>query len=406
MTPVPHPTDMPLIPTPTVPPAHVDPYPDAQLCPDHGLNDFHTLWDAERGCHYDMEHGDDPFTDEVAAVFPGFDILALNCGQEVGTCDPTSPLENTHKHGGFKWSVTLSHTFGCAGREGVPTGVDALVVQYHSFGEYAVEFETRTHSALGLLRQCQETNPTDYGFIFVTQHQDYGQRTSPYQGIILGYADTPLPPHDPAREPYFTVDCFGGPAPCNKYPSRAFAVSHDVNANTTWISEPQNISGGSELFSVLFRGRDTYQMLDGSDLTYPFIFAWLCSLDNGLNYAAMPGCKYNNSTTRIQEVSGEIPRAWDNLAGFDTDPRVGRISAEGFVSRFGVLKPACTMPGLDCLPIKMVQAFTGRYGSAFGGIDAFQPVKLPERDIYFCGDDVCAEGDVGAIASGWIGAGN
>jgi hypothetical protein len=31
---------------------------------------------------------------------------------------------------------------------------------------------------------------------------------------------------------------------------------------------------------------------------------------------------------------------------------------------------------------------------------------LPERDIYFCGDQVCAEGDPGAVPSGWIGAEN
>jgi len=53
-----------------------------------------------------------------------------------------------------------------------------------------------------------------------------------------------------------------------------------------------------------------------------------------------------------------------------------------------------------------VAAFVGEYGSAFGGIDAFQPVKLPERDIYFCGGHVCAAGEPGAVPSGWIGPNN
>ena len=32
---------------------------------------------AVRGCHYDHEHGQNPFTPEVAATFPGFDLRAL-----------------------------------------------------------------------------------------------------------------------------------------------------------------------------------------------------------------------------------------------------------------------------------------------------------------------------------------
>ena len=393
--------------SPTAGPTGDEPYPDAPLCPDsgeaHDTSLFHALWDSERRCHYDHEHGQDPFTQEVAAAFPGFDLRELNCGHEIGTCDPTSPMENTHKHGGFKWSVTLQHSYGCAGREGVPTGVDALVVLYHGFGNYAVEFEGRTHSALALLRQCQSGTPSDYGYVFVSQHQDYGQRTGPYQGTILPYPDTPPTAYDPAREPYFSVGCFNGAPPCNRYPSYSFVIKKQPAANTTWISEPQFIDGGSELFALLFRARDTYQMLDASDLVYPFTFRWLCSQDGGLTFSPVPGCKYNNSTARVQEVAGEIPAAWDNLAGFDTDPRAGRITAEGSVTRYGELNPACTQPGFNCHPIKLVAAFVGEYGSAFGGIDAFQPVKLPERDIYFCGGHVCAAGEPGAVPSGWIG---
>ena len=38
---------------------------------------FHSLWDSDRGCHYDHEHGQNPFTPEVAATFPGFDLREL-----------------------------------------------------------------------------------------------------------------------------------------------------------------------------------------------------------------------------------------------------------------------------------------------------------------------------------------
>jgi len=164
----------------------ITPYPQASLCEDsgeaHDNSLFHTLWDSARGCHYDHEHGQYPFTPQVTATFPGFDLRALIGGVGVGHTNPSSPMENTHKHGGMKWNVILSHTAGCAGREGVPTGIDAVVIQYHAFGDYSIEFETRIHSAVALIRQCQAGNPTDYGYIFVNQHQDYGQRVAPYQG--------------------------------------------------------------------------------------------------------------------------------------------------------------------------------------------------------------------------------
>jgi hypothetical protein len=392
----------------------IAPYPDAPLCPDSGeVHDnslFHTLWDGVRGCHYDHEHGQYPFMPEAAATFPGFDLWLLLGSVGIGHTNPSSPMENTHKHGGFKWDVTLSHSAGCAGREGVPTGVDALVVQYHAFGNYSIEFESRIHSAVALMRQCREGNPADYGYVFANQHQDYGQRVAPYQGSTLPYLDAPVPAYDSRREPYFSVDCFGDIAPCDKYPTLDFVLNNNASTDSTWISEPANLTGsGSSLFGLLFRVRDTYQILDWSDQTYPFTFAWLCSTDGGESYSAKSGCRYNNTTTRVHELVGEIPVAWDNLAGFDTDLRVGRVTAEGFVTRFGLLNPACTTPGPDCHPIKLVAAFTGKYGSSFrlsAGIATFDPLNLPERDIYFCDDQVCAEGDPGAVPSGWLGPNN
>ena len=177
----------------------IAPYPDAPLCPDtgeaHDRSLFHTLWDDKRGCHYDHEHGQNPFTPEVAEAFPGFDLKALLGGVGVGHTNPSSPMENTHKHEGFKWQVLLGHPNGCEGHEGSPIGVDASVIQYHAFGNYAIEFESRVHSAVALLRQCRTDNPTDYGYIYLVQHVDYGQRVSGYQGdrpAIPGCATAPL----------------------------------------------------------------------------------------------------------------------------------------------------------------------------------------------------------------------
>jgi hypothetical protein len=164
----------------------------------------------------------------------------------------------------------------------------------------------------------------------------------------------------------------------------------------------------STLFRLLFRVADAYQNFDWNDQTYPFTFLWLCTSDGGRTYNPA-GCRYNNSTTQVHEISGEIPAAWDNVPGFDTDPEVGRITAEGYTTRYGQRNAACRAPGSDCHPIRLVRAFVGTYGSVL----VFTPRKgenivpfQPERDIYFCGGRVCRVGDSGAVASGWIGPNN
>jgi hypothetical protein len=258
------------------------------------------------------------------------------------------------------------------------------------------------------MRQCLASDPNDYGYVYVVQHQDYGQRVAPYQGNILAYPDTPLPAYNSGLKPYFTVDCFSGIPPCDKYPTLEHVVGRNFPSASLWVSEPLHLDGsGSPLFGLLFRVRDTYQRLDWRDQSYPYTFAWLCSTDGGATYSPA-GCRYNNTTTRVHQVAGEIPAAWDNLEGFDTDPSQGRITATGFVTRFGELNSSCTVPNQDCFPIKLVKAFVGRYGSLFvTKQEAADPIGTPERDIFFCGvTQVCAETDPGAMPSGWIGPNN
>ena len=382
------------------------PYLGAPLCPTHNPTSWHGLWDRVRGCHYDHEHGTLPFTSEVAAMFPGFDLRALLCAVEIGHCVPSGPTEHTHKHGGFKWNVLLGHPNGCEGHEGSTIGVDASVIEYHAFGNYAVEFGTRIHSALAMMRQCKVENPTDYGYVFIDQHVDYGQRVSGYQGLVLPYPDNPLPSFNSPLPPYFSAECiYCG----NRSDTRQAILDDNANASTTWTSQPTHLNGaGSHIFELLMRARDTYQALDRRDLEYPFTFVWLCSNDEGLTYAAKPGCRYNNSTTTVHEVNGIIPASWDNLEGFDTNPAIGRITANGYVTHFGELNVSCVAAGTGCHPIKLVNAFVGYYGSFLlpGKEGQFTPLRAPERDIYFCAGVPCSETSAGAVSSGWIGAEN
>ena len=395
----------------TGPRADGGPYPDAPLCPTHDPMAWHGLWDSARGCHYDHEHGTSPFTSEVAATFPGFDLRALLCGLEVGSCLPSGPTEHSDKHGGFKWNVQLRHPEGCAGLEGAPIGVDGSVIQVHGFGNYAMELEASIHSVVALFRQCTTSNPNDYGYVFVSQHVSYGQVISPYQGDLLSYPYYSVPSYDTPRGPYLSVDCIGQKLPGQRGSCRdSLAQARMFDANSIWTSKPTGLGprpATSSLLQVLWRSRDTYQEFDWNDQSYPYSFLWLCSVD-GSSYI-QEGCRYNNSTTQVHEIAGTIPASWDNLAGFDTDPRPGRITAQGYVTHFGELNTACTTAGANCEPIKMVQAFVGQYGSAL----VYTPDKgtnivpyLPERDIYFCAGAPCNETSPGAVPSGWIGAEN
>jgi hypothetical protein len=388
----------------------VAPYPDAPLCDDHDNNTFHTLWN-DTGCHYDHEHGSDPFTGEVAAAFPGFDLFALLGGVGVGHTNPSSPMENTHKHGGFKWNVQLAHPQGCTGFEGADIGVNGSVIQYHNFGDANHELEGSIHSAAALLRQCKADNPVDYGYIYTVQHVNYGQRVTPYQGTLIPYPNNFQPAYDTPRGPYWSIDCVDTTLPydlpqCRR--SLAFIRDRSVPTNSTVTSKNTGTGprpDNSTVLRLLWRVRDTYQVFDFNDMEHPFTYPWVCSTDNGATYSThfiTPNgptvCIYNNSTSQVHEIAGVIPAEWDNLEGFDTDPEAGRVTAEGYTTRYGTLNSACVEPGEDCHPIRLERAYTGFYGSVLvctpGKCPNIVPY-LPERDIYFNG-----------VSSGWIGTEN
>jgi hypothetical protein len=404
-------------PTPTTvrnPDGTWNPYPSAPLCT-HTTDKFHTLWDPVVGCHYDHEHGDNPFTPAIAASFPrtvlGNDLRGFLGGVEIAHTNHSGPAENTTKHGGFKWQAQATTPNGCVlGFEDAQVAVNAIAVQYHAFGNYAIEMESRVHSLAALMRQCKPDS-TDYGYVYTVQHVDYGQRVSGYTGDLVPYPDSPSPSYEDSLGPYFTIDCIGrGSPPCGRYTSYAEYVAANGNTSTTWTSKSpyRLVSSGSPLLMVLFRARDTYQILDFTDSVYPFTFLWMCSRDNGSTFTSFPGCRHNNTTTRVHEVAGTIPAAWDNKAGFDTDPRVGRITATGYTTRFGNLDISCTAVGPDCHPIKLVNAYVGKYGSLLipDKIAAFIPEALPERDIYFCNGSACNEFSYGARTAGWVGPNN
>lgn len=403
--------------TPSSTPIQTSPYPNAPLCPDSGVNHdhdvFHALWDGVRGCHYDHEHGENPFIPETAVTFPGFDLYSLLGNVQIGHTNPSSPMENTHKHGGFKWDVVLSPTHGCIGGFDEATYcVKSAVLQYHNFGDYSMEMEARIHSSVALLKVCDPSLPEDCGYIFTIQHSEFGQRITPYQGTVIPYPDNPVPAYGSQFGQYFSIGCVDDilPTVVQCRPSISFVVSRKVSVNSIWTSKPkmsqpnQPRPPGSTIFKLLFRVRDLYQIFDWNDFTYPFTFRYLCG-DTTYNPV---GCRYVNATSKVHEIEGTIPASWDNLSGFDTNPTVGRITAEGFTDRFGTLDLGCTAVGENCFPIKMVDMFVGFYGDYLTPekVDSTSPVTNPSRNIWFCNGVVCSETSTGSVPSGWIGAEN
>lgn len=413
--------------TPTITPTPtqagtITPYPSAPLCSDvgplHDNSKFHTLWDAVRGCHYDHEHGQNPFVSQVAFAFaPLGDLRTLLGGVEIGHTNPSSSHENTDKHGGFKWTISLAPNYlpapsACVvGFEGAQNCVIGAVIQHHGFGDANQELEasngTRIHSVAALIKMGP---PSDPGYAYLVQHVEYGEIAASYQGAVVPYPQNFTPLWNPAFGPYWTTPCIGSFV--NQAPSTCAASLQDLinRGDADWIvtskvtgtlGEPRPL--GSTLFKLLWRARDAYQALDTHDLSYPLDYLWLCSNDDGATYDPT-GCRYNNSTARVHEIGGTIPMEWDGLEGFDTDPRSGRITAEGFVTRFGDLNFACTEVGISCFPVKLVGAYVGTYGGTLSSskISDTTPFSNPERDIYFCNGTVCNETVPDAVSSGWI----
>jgi hypothetical protein len=368
----------------------VAPYPDAPLCADsgalHDVTQFHTLWDGLRGCHFDHEHGADPFTAEVAAAFPGWGLVGLLGGVEIGHTHPTSGAENTSKHGGMKWQVTLDNAC-VAGFEGAAYCIAAAVIQYHAFGNLAIELNARIHSTVALLKICDPANLTDCGYLYAVSHQDYGQRVAPYQNTVLPYPDTPLPAYGAGFGPYWSLDCFGVGLP-NCRESLDYVRSRNLNVSST-ITSKGGRTGAQDFFNLLIRTRDNYQLLDSADPDWPFTFAYVCG---GAVYNPV-GCRWNNSTATVHEAGGVVPAWWDGQP-WDTDSRTNRVTGSGMV---------------DGLPFQAVNMFVGKYGSELTPFKVSNQTAAsnPERDVCFNSAGVWVNCDVpGAIPSGWIGSQN
>lgn len=383
-------------PPPPPPGGGIQPFPNAPSCAalgvPHNGTTYHGIWNYEYGCHYDHEHGDNPFTSEFWSRY------LAEVGQQLSYPWAT-PNENVIKHAGYKYHIRTD--IPCVGRENSPLGVsDALIIS-HGVGDYEFAMATPFHSSYGVIRICDVDNPSDNGVLASGGWQNFGQRTSPYQGAVLDFDYTTemgmigegYSPYDPAREPYISIDCVGDE--CNR-------TLANVTGNSTWISEPVNLFG-NELFAFLFRVRDAHSVVDGFD---PAVlnFLYVCSNDGGQTYTKQ-NCRNNNTASLVHEIMGTIPQSWDSLDGSND----GHVTYNGYTDRWGRLNQNCSSPGLDCVPLYMDNVPVGRYGMQHSPGPDRQPFhqdSIPDRDVYFCGGNVCSESSPGSVPSGWVNVSN
>lgn len=142
--------------------AQVEPYPDAPACASHDDRAYHSLWDAERGCHYDHSHNEDPHS--VDDIF-GTDYYGW-AGGEVSYPWQT-PDENLYKHAGYMWFVDRDLPCESAFTNGC---IRAYRVQAHGMAT-ALGTTTATHSVWIEALVCPEDDPDNCGIVRGGGHQ-------------------------------------------------------------------------------------------------------------------------------------------------------------------------------------------------------------------------------------------
>lgn len=374
----------------------VAPSPSAPLCAVHDPSVYHALWNDVLGCHYDHEHGDMDFAQATAHL--GLDVLTLT-GAEISYPWQT-PDENALKHGGYKWTFKTTNEDPCIPAENGPNGTDGFAVEFHARGN-GVEHMHRVHSSFIAVVICNTSGGR--GVLATGGWQDYGQRTSGYQGLVLALPDQPQPSYPSGLAPYVALSCYNdvGSPDCG---------AKATHSDATWVSRPQMTPGsGHVLAQLLFRARDTHQWVNGSTRqSPPPTFRWVCG-----NAAYNPaGCRGNNTTATIHQVFGVVPDAWDMLDGLAD----GKVTYVGFTDRWGNVVSDCLSVSLDCVPLYLRDVPIGGFSTTFDdALLAFSIAALPERDIYFCSSAgkgapsapyVCTETSYGATPSGWLSADN
>lgn len=345
--------------------AAIEPYPGAPLCPTHNDSAWHGLWDYERGCHYNHTHETDPST--ANGVFG--DAGNLWGGQTVSYPWMTANENDQAGHNGYKYAVNLNPTpFGA--QEGYnyepflsrpPNYVTAFRIQMHDIGGNA-HVTKRFHSYY-LEARIQSRNSNQTGIIRTGGWADFGCYHLNYKTEFLLFPGT-----DPTNPD--GTDACGTTQSIHADPyhtSRSLEYLQYVNnaANVQfWTSHDRY--GYNQMAYFFFRTLDGWGGVDRND---PYAEHLICP---DLT------CRYNASEHHVFTVFVKIP------ASLDTD-NDGIVNYTGYTDRKGNIVQGCTTPGLDCVPLQIVNASVGTAIWSRNESPDYpgQGECVPDADIYF-----------------------
>lgn len=312
------------------------PFVGAPLCTEHTLTQWHSLWNAALGCHYDHTHNGNPWL--VADIFG---VPGALVGQELSyPWQTTKELEI--KANGYKYFVNrnIECEFDFANELEVRSDVycvRAFRIQYHDHD--VLDPLVRFHSFFAEVQICLRDNSvcwivksggwSDFGFLMAP----YKQRHIPLLGDPLNI--------DLNEEPYraYNAVSFGGIdfltryrqpfRSCKLCPVNRNAINDSVSfwaTDETWA----NNNGWNKMVSYIYWKYDTSVLI--GDNAQPVL---ICP-----NY----DCRFNDSNLTFYIVAASVPKTLD----VDGDGWVNGY--RGYTDRQGNLMFNCTSIGLDCVP--------------------------------------------------------
>jgi hypothetical protein len=364
------------------------PYASAPLCSTHDATKWHGLWDSARGCHYDHEHGDDP---SLADSYFG-PAGAQWGGQAISYPFATSDMENTHKHGGYKYSVKMPnyHPWPACGVnsdvDNSATGNNCIVasrIEYHIVGG-TMDTLARVHSYYMEAYVCKYPAYTDCGIIRIGGHADFAELKAPHystrivrpggmvdfgNGLMMDYA--PDGPDLPATsgEPYVFMIPFSDSELAERLahpPTTPNATMDQWSMQDLNDCEPKPAGDPchNKFARFLAQVGDAWNLLDTQN---PNNLRWICK--------GQPGCQYNGSLKGVNEIGFLVLQAWQSSGN-------GFVTMQGFTDRWGNPRTdgACTSASVDCVPLSLEHAPVGYAGSR---MDNGCECVVYEYDTYF-----------------------
>ncbi|HSM54566.1 MAG TPA: hypothetical protein VK879_00290 [Candidatus Sulfomarinibacteraceae bacterium] len=326
------------------------PHPAAPHCPTHDPRAYHGLWDEERGCHYDHEHGDDPHVvdDVFGRAFYEW------AGGEISYPWQT-PGANDSAHGAYGWFVRRDLPCDAPFTDGCITDFRA---QYHGLGAAQAAVYS-FHSAWLEARVCLEADPQRCGIV----------RVGGWQG-----------PADLVVDEGRVLDRENS----GNRILRHYHGTEDPRA-AVWYT-----GASSGLFSVVPRFEDMWNSVPPFSSPEAIVAnsRWFCAGDEG--QPDYEGCAHNSSRVGPHVIGVHIPA--HIVEQLDVDPQ-GFATYRGYVNPLGHISDRCRAPGPTCIPF-VVQDVATSVAYEYRG-------HAREYDICFAADGSVTGCDEGQ-PSGWL----